>query len=201
MIAWLRGVVREKRPPNLLLDVNGVGYELEAPMTTFYDLPDLGREIALFTHQVVREDAHSLYGFANESERNVFRLLLRVNGVGAKLALAILSGMDAGSFARCVYEGDAQRLVQLPGVGRKTAERLVMEMRDRFDALPNIFHTRSPADALGQAQAADPKKEAINALVALGFKVNDAAGKVEALDCTGLACEEIILQALKSLAK
>ena len=135
VIGWLSGTLRAKHPPQLLLDVSGVGYELEAPMTTFYDLPGVGEEVTLFTHLAVREDAHTLYAFAKLSDRDLFRSLLRVNGVGAKLALTILSGMDGPSFARCVQESDTAALVRLPGVGKKTAERLIIELRDRLDAV------------------------------------------------------------------
>ncbi|HHQ41473.1 MAG TPA: Holliday junction branch migration protein RuvA, partial [Chromatiales bacterium] len=132
MIGRLRGVVAEKRPPFLLLEVGGVGYELEAPMSTFYRLPPVGGEAVLLTHLVVRDDAQQLFGFATAAERDLFRALIRVSGVGAKMALAILSGISAEAFARCVHEGDSAALVRLPGIGRKTAERLIVEMRDRI---------------------------------------------------------------------
>lgn len=196
MIGWLRGVLRDKRPPYLLLDVQGVGYEVEAPMTTFYDLPEPGGEVALYTHHVVREDAQQLFGFSRPRERDVFRMLLRVNGVGGKVALAILSGMDADSLARCVYEGDTAALVRLPGVGKKTAERLVIEMRDRLDvqdAAPGPVgrpaSVERPVDAAG---------EAAEALVALGFKPQEASRRVRAVDEEGLACEELVRRALQA---
>ena len=132
MIGFLRGVLRDKQPPSLLIEVQGVGYEIEAPMTTFYDLPAPGETVTLFTHLAVREDAHTLYGFSKRSDRKLFRALIKVNGVGARLALTILSGMDASRFAHCVQAGDTASLVKLPGVGKKTAERLVVEMRDRL---------------------------------------------------------------------
>ena len=138
MIGLLRGTILDRQPPHLLLEVQGVGYELEAPMTTFYDLPATGGVVTLYTHLAVREDAHLLYGFAKITDRDLFRHLLRVNGVGARLALTILSGMDAGAFAGCIQAGDTAALVRLPGVGRKTAERLVVEMRDRLDSLAGI---------------------------------------------------------------
>ena len=138
MIAWLKGVLRDKRPPRLLLDVHGVGYELEAPMTTFYRLPPAGEGTALFVHEVLREDARALYAFSTARDRDVFRLLLRVNGVGAKLALAVLSGMDSATLAQCVTQGDTQSLSRLPGIGKKTAERLVLDLRDRLAVLPPL---------------------------------------------------------------
>lgn len=198
MIGWLHGVLREKRPPHLVLDVHGVGYELEAPMTTFYDLPESGREVTLFTHQVVREDAHQLYGFHNESERNVFRLLLRVNGVGAKLALAILSGMDARAFARCVRENDTDTLVRLPGIGRKTAERLVIEMRDRLAHEPGGGRSDAP---FVRGHDEDPVGEAVSALIALGFKPQEASRRVQAVESAGLVSEDIVRRALQSLVR
>lgn len=201
MIGSLHGTLREKHPPYLLLDVQGVGYELEAPMTTFYVLPEVGKELNLYTHMVVREDAQNLYGFAHENERNVFRLLLRVNGVGAKLALAILSGMDAGAFSRCVYAGDTASLVRLPGVGRKTAERLVMEMRDHLERLPHVPRRHGTPPVGEESRITDPADEAMDALVALGFKPMDARARIEAIDCQGLACEDIIRRALQGMVK
>ena len=143
MIAWMHGVLREKHPPALLVDVGGVGYEMEAPMTTFYDLPTAGEPVTLHVHHLVREDAQQLYGFAGRAERDVFRQLLRVSGIGAKLALAILSGMDARGFERCVLEGDTAGLARLPGIGKKTAERLVMEMRDRVGTASGRYGARA----------------------------------------------------------
>jgi Holliday junction DNA helicase RuvA len=201
MIGWLRGVLREKHPPYLILEVNGVGYELEAPMTTFSLLPGLGEELTVFTHQLVREDAQSLYAFMHRSERNVFRQLLRVSGVGAKLALGILSGVDADELSRCVYERDIVRLAQLPGIGKKTAERLIIELRDRLQPLPDL----TVGDLLGSPRMAlnraDAEAEAISALVALGFRHQDATGRVRAVREEGLACEDLVRRALKSLAK
>jgi Holliday junction DNA helicase RuvA len=132
VIGLLRGKILAKQPPSLLLDVHGVGYEVDAPMTTFYDLPEVGAEVTLFTHLAVREDAHTLYGFIALSDRTLFRSLLKVNGVGARLALTILSGMNAQTFIACVQAGDADALVKLPGIGKKTAERLIIELRDRL---------------------------------------------------------------------
>ncbi len=196
MIAWLAGVVREKRPPCLVLDVHGVGYELEAPMTTFYVLPEVGAPVTLHTHQVVRDDAQALYGFARREERDLFRALIRVSGVGAKLALAILSGMDSEGFARCVLEGDAAGLARLPGIGKKTAERLIIEMRDR---LGGAAPAAAPGAVPAVAAATDPATEAASALVALGFKPAEAARRVRAVGAEGLACEEIVRRALRQL--
>lgn len=198
MIGYLKGVLRDKQPPQLLLEVNGVGYEVEAPMTTFYDLPEIGQPVSLFTHLAVREDAHSLYGFSKLSDRSLFRSLIRVNGVGAKLALTILSGMDAQSFRACVQAGDTAALVRLPGVGKKTAERLVVEMRDRLDK-----DGAAPSVAAGAAapHTTSPVEEAVSALVALGYKAPDASRMVRAVETAGLGTEDIIRAALQASVK
>ncbi|GMQ87187.1 MAG: Holliday junction branch migration protein RuvA [Gammaproteobacteria bacterium] len=199
MIGFLRGVLREKQPPGLLLEVQGIGYEVNAPMTTFYDLPAVGETITLFTHLVVREDAHTLYGFSKHSDRTLFRALIKVNGVGAKMALTILSGMDAGNFATCVQAGDTAALVKLPGVGKKTAERLVVEMRDRlaaWDKSGAIAGAASPSP-----DVANPVEEAVSALVALGYKPQDASRMVRAVDSRDVTTEEIIRTALQATVK
>ena len=201
MIGRIRGILLVKQPPMLLLDVQGVGYEIEAPMSTFYHLPETGQEVCLHTHLVVREDAHLLYGFAAESERHLFRTLLKVNGVGAKMALAILSGMEANEFAVCIQEGDTVRLTRLPGVGKKTAERLVVEMRDRLADWSDSGKTVVPGSAAGQVPAPDPVADAVSALIALGYKPQDASRSVRALDSEGLNSEEIIRQALKAMVR
>ena len=195
MIGFLSGILRDKQPPQLLIDVQGVGYEVEAPMTTFYDLPEVGQPLTLFTHLAVREDAHTLYGFSKTSDRALFRNLIRVNGVGAKLALTILSGMDASLFAACVQAGDAAALVKLPGIGKKTAERLIIEMRDRLDGVG----TSAPVAADGQpVAAANPVEEAVSALIALGYRPPDASRMVRAVDTEGVSTEEIIRSALQA---
>ena len=200
MIAWMHGVLREKHPPLLLVDTGGVGYEMEAPMTTFYDLPATGERVTLFVHHIVREDAQHLYAFARRAERDVFRQLLRVSGVGAKLGLAILSGMDAGRFARCVLEGDVASLSRLPGIGKKTAQRLVMEMRDRVDGeTSGVAAVRSGTGP--PALPDDPVAEAVRALVALGLKPPEASRRVHAVATGGLACEEIVRRALQSMVR
>lgn len=195
MIGRLRGVIVEKQPPHLLLEVGGIGYELEAPMTTFYDLPETGATVTLFTHLVVREDAQLLFAFGNERERLLFRTLLKVNGVGARLALAILSGMDAEDFARMVHEGNANALTRLPGVGKKTAERLIMEMRDR---LKDWQPAGVPGDARPDNKTSDTSNDAISALIALGYKPQEASKFVHAAFEDGLSSEELIRAALKA---
>ncbi len=201
MIGRLRGQVAAKLPPMILLDVNGVGYEIEAPMSTFYNLPEVGAETTLVTHLAVREDAHILYGFSSEKERLLFRTLLKVNGVGAKMALVILSGMSATEFAFCVQSEDTSALVRLPGIGKKTAERLIIEMRDRLDKIdislpgnPSPDNTQVAAAAEGTAVA-----DAVSALIALGYKPVDASRMVRGVETGDLASEEIIRKALQTV--
>lgn len=189
MIGFLRGVILRKQPPHLLIEVHGVGYEVEAPMSTFYDLPDAGSEVTLFTHLVVREDAQVLFGFGTEAERRFFRSLIRVNGVGPKLALTILSGISVDGFVRCVRENDTAALTRLPGIGKKTAERLVVEMRDRLD------ETGVPATAVGAK--ANPRDEALGALISLGYRPQEAGAMLQAIKETGLTSEELIRRALQ----
>ena len=200
MIGFLRGKLINKAPPQLLLDVQGVGYEVEAPMSTFYDLPALGEEVRLHTHLVVREDAHILFGFASEMERMLFRSLIKVNGVGPKMALTILSGQSVDEFYRCVDDNDVKALVRLPGVGQKTAERLMIEMRGR---LPELSGDRSSPNRSQSpsAVANSPKQEAISALIALGYKPQDASKMVQAVASDDKSCEDIIRLALRSTVK
>jgi Holliday junction DNA helicase RuvA len=195
VIGLLCGRLRAKHPPSLLLDVQGVGYEVDAPMTTFYDLPDVGAEVTLYTHLAVREDAHTLYGFLKLSDRDLFRTLLKVNGVGARLALAILSGMETSRFINCVQEGDTAALVRLPGIGKKTAERLIIELRDRLEAGQGGMTTAT--DGTFAAVAASPVEDAVSALVGLGYKPPEASRMVRAIDTTGLSSEEVIRRALQ----
>lgn len=199
MIGRLKGLLLTKQPPTLLLDVNGVGYEVDAPMSTFYQLPDVNQEIILHTHLVVREDIQQLCGFISETERSMFRSLIKINGVGPKLALSILSAISADDFARCIQESDTTTLVRLPGVGKKTAERLVIEMRDKLkdwqvDALSN----GEPAGMIEIQQTANPVEEAVSALIALGYKPPQASRMVSQIDNHDLSSEEIIRDALKA---
>ena len=196
MIGRLRGKIISKQPPMLLIEVAGVGYEVEAPMSTFYQLPETEAEVLLHTHLIVREDAQLLCGFASEGERKLFRSLIKINGVGAKLALAILSGMSAAEFTRCIHEEDAATLIRLPGVGRKTAERLIIEMRDR---LPKTETQTTAVSGEGAATgAADAGSEARHALEALGYKPAEARRMVQKAAAEGLSSEEIIRAALKA---
>lgn len=200
MIGRLRGTLLEKQPPQLLLDVAGVGYEVSAPMTTFYELPEIGDEVILHTHLAVREDAHVLYGFLREQDRILFRSLIKVSGVGPKLALAILSGMSADEFVGRVHGGDSAALTKLPGVGKKTAERLVVEMKDRLKDWQGAVALPSAAADIATAPASDAVKDAIGALVSLGYKPQEASRMVSKLECDGLSSEELIRLALKSMA-
>jgi len=198
VIGRLQGVLLRKEPPALMLDVGGVGYELEAPMTTFYELPAVGERVTLYTHLVVREDAHLLYGFVREAQRRLFRELLKVNGVGPRVALAVLSGLSDEEFSRCVADEDIARLTKVPGIGRKTAERLVIEIRDKLPK--DIPLPASTSTATGPVAPGDPVSEAVSALVALGYKPNEASRAVRSASTKGLSAEEIIRQALKGMA-
>jgi Holliday junction DNA helicase RuvA len=196
MIGRIRGILVEVQAPEILLDVGGLGYEVQVPMTTLYELPATGSELSLFTHFVVREDAQLLYGFLRERDRSLFRHLIKVNGVGPKLGLAILSGIDPESFVRCVQRDDTSTLVQLPGVGKKTAERLLVEMRDKLaDWILELDSTQPATPGKRDIQA-----EAESALVALGYKPAEASRAVTAAnDGTLEKSEDLIRRALKSM--
>ena len=201
MIGFLRGKLVHKAPPFLIMDVNGVGYEVEAPMTTFYDLPSLNEEIKLHTHLVVREDAHILFGFSAEAERTLFRALIKVNGVGPKLALTILSGQSAEEFYRCIQDNDSQALVRLPGVGKKTAERLIIEMPDRLPDLGVAGSASTDTVGVKISTAGSPKQEAISALCSLGYKPLDASKMIQNISTEGKTCEDIIRLALQGAVR
>ena len=177
------------------MKVQGVGYELQAPMSTFYNLPECGVELVLYTHLLVREDAHTLYAFHSTEDRSLFRILLKVNGVGAKMALAILSGMDTKGFRFCIENGDVDSLIRLPGVGRKTAERLVIELRDR---LSSISVSDGVAGSASSAVELGPREESITALIALGYKGPEATRMVKQVESDTESSEELIRLALKT---
>jgi holliday junction DNA helicase RuvA len=202
MIGRIRGILVHKQAPLILVEVGGVGYELQVPMTTLFQLPALGEEVSLVTHFVVREDAQLLYGFAEEADRSLFRQLIKVSGVGPKLALTILSGMDSRSFARCVQRDDISSLVALPGVGKKTAERLLVEMRDKLkDTLPQL-DTADIEAGEGLAPPADIVLDAEGALVTLGYKPQEASRMVAAVnDDSVVSSEELIRRALKATVR
>ena len=204
MIGFLRGRIVIKQPPGLTLDVNGVGYELEASMNTFYQLPGTGEEVDLLTHLIVREDAHALYGFGTEDERYLFRALIRVNGVGAKMALAILSGISTMEFRHCIETGDATRLTRLPGVGNKTAQRLIVEMRDRLENGPVGNQPGETGNQPGEhrpgpvSKPVEPVRDAVSALISLGYKPQEASRLVHGVAAEGMDSEAMIRAALKA---
>jgi len=193
MIGRLKGILVHKQPPWLVVDVHGVGYELEAPMSTFYDLPELGREVSLFTHYAQKEDSVSLYGFLREGERRLFREVQKVSGIGAKIALAILSGVSVDDFARLVQSGHVTALTRIPGIGKKTAERMVVELRDRASDLAGVGATLNVSGA-----PADPQSEAVIALQQLGYKPAEASRMAAAATGAGDDAATIIRKALKS---
>ena len=180
-----------------MLDVNGVGYEIEAPMSTFYELPAVGEHIILFTHLMIRDDAHVLYAFYQEQERLLFRTLLKISGVGGKMALAILSGMNAGEFSLCIQNEDVTALVRIPGVGKKTAQRLIIEMKDKLV----VTGSTQAATASASAAQESPSSEAVSALVALGYRPVEANRLVKSVEAEGLGSEELIRAALQSLIR
>ena len=193
MIGRLKGIVIHKQPPWLVVDVHGVGYELEAPMSTFYDLPAIGSEVALFTHYAQKEDSVSLYGFLRESERRLFRDVQKVTGIGAKIALAVLSGVSVDDFARMLQVGDVTALTRIPGIGKKTAERMVVELRDRAADLMDGGATLNSAGASANSQS-----QALIALQQLGYKPAEAARMAREATADGDDAATIIRKALKS---
>lgn len=204
MIGRLRGIIIEKQPPEVLIEVNGIGYEVAMPMTCFYELPDNGQEATILTHFIVREDAQLLYGFNSQQERRLFRELIKVNGVGPKLALAILSGMSATQFVAAVEQGEIKTLVKLPGVGMKTAERLIVEMKDRFKNFggellnQTIPHDSKDQSVLSLRTSSQIESEAISALVALGYKPPEASRIISKVIKPDMDSETLIKEALKS---
>ncbi|ABI57834.1 Holliday junction branch migration protein RuvA [Alkalilimnicola ehrlichii MLHE-1] len=208
MIGRLHGTVAERHPPALLLDVGGVGYELEAPMSTFYALPAGDQAVTLWTHLAVRDDGQALYGFASRAERDLFRVLIRISGVGPKLALALLSGMNAEGLQRCIEREDVATLTRLPGVGRKTAQRLIVELRDRLDGLLPAASGGVPARTGSGEQLDAPagpqgsREDAVSALVALGYKPAEAGRLVNAVPgANDLPSEELIRRALQAAVR
>lgn len=196
MIGRIRGVLLAKQPPSLLVDVNGIGYEIDAPMSTIYELPEVGREVVLITHYAVKEDAVALYGFYRESERSLFRTLLKVSGIGAKTALAILSGVSVDEFARFVQTGDISALTRIPGIGKKTAERIIVELRDRVDGLGGGLSALPSVG--GKAVAHDPVAEASAALSQFGYKPAEVQKLIKEAAEPGDTAEAIIRKALKA---
>jgi len=194
MIGRLRGTLLSKQPPSLLIEVGGLGYEVDAPMSTIYDLPGIGKEVILLTHYAVKEDSAALYGFLRESERALFRSLLKVSGIGAKIALAVLSGVSTDHFAHLVQAGDVVALTKIPGIGKKTAERIVVELRDRVDGLSSLPGTALP----GAAAPLDAAGEATVALQQLGYKPVEVTRLVQKVATEGDSAEAIIRKALRA---
>jgi Holliday junction DNA helicase RuvA len=194
MIGRLRGTLISKQPPSLLIEVGGVGYDVDAPMSTIYDLPATGKEVTLLIHYAVREDGVSLYGFLREPDRAMFRHLLKVSGIGAKIALAVLSGVSTDDLSRLVHAGDVVALTKIPGIGKKTAERMVVELRDRVDAVG----VRLPSMIAGEVMPADPVAEATVALQQLGYKPVEASRLVQKVAADGDTAEAIIRKALRA---
>jgi Holliday junction DNA helicase RuvA len=201
MIGQVRGLILEKQPPELLVEVNQIGYEIAAPMSTFYHLPDIGQEVTLFTHFIVREDAQLLYGFFSREERTLFRTLLKVNGVGPRLGLTILSSIEPSEFVQCVVNNDTGSLVRIPGVGKKTAERLIIEMRDKLADWEqhspvelNLLTPNTERNTRNQII-----QDAISALITLGYKPQEASRAVSKVDEGTLSSEEIIRKALREM--
>ena len=199
MIGRLKGILLEKQPPAILLDVQGVGYELEASMSTFYNLPEIGDVVTLHTHLVVREDAQLLYAFFTLSERQMFRNLIRISGVGPKLALTILSGMSAEDFTRCIMDEDSKALIRLPGVGKKTAERLVIELKDKLAKDDSIKLPGEGTNATSGKieRQPNPVNDAVSALISLGYKAQQASQMIRNIDVEDKTTEEIIRCALQ----
>jgi holliday junction DNA helicase RuvA len=196
MIGRIQGTLLQKEPPMLLVDTGGIAYEISAPMTTFYNLPDIGNKVTLFTHLVVRDDAHLLYGFSSESVRTLFRILLKVSGIGPRVALALLSGLSESEFIHCIAEENIGRITQVPGIGRKTAERLIVELRDKIDlqSAPATSATRGD-----DGFVPDAVSEAVSALVSLGYKPNEANRAIRNISTSGKSSEDIIRQALQAM--
>jgi Holliday junction DNA helicase RuvA len=204
MIGRLSGTLIQKQPPLLMIDVHGVGYEVQAPMSTFYQLPELEQPVVLLTHMVVREDAQLLYGFYSESERLLFKSLIRVNGVGPKLALTILSGISADEFVQVIKNNDESGLVRLPGIGKKTAQRLIVEMKDRLNDWQGDDSAAQDKSSTGSDKLnieQDIIKEAISALIALGYKPVEAGKMINQLDKQDQSSESLIKQALKNTVR
>ncbi|MDD7804065.1 MAG: Holliday junction branch migration protein RuvA [Endozoicomonas sp. (ex Botrylloides leachii)] len=202
MISRITGLLVEKYAPVLVVEAGGIGYEIEAPMPVFYKLPDIGDKITLYTHFIVREDAQLLYGFSDKGERDLFKTLIKVNGVGPKLGLTILSGIESNAFVRCIDENDTGQLVKLPGVGKKTAERLIVEMKGKlthWQSAPLFDGKHLDAAVVSRQAVAEIEEEAISALVALGYKSQQATQVVKTIYCESMTSEELIRDSLKSM--
>jgi Holliday junction DNA helicase RuvA len=198
MIARLAGTLIHKQPPMMVIDIAGVGYEVEAPLSVFYDLPEIGQPVVILTHLSIKDDSHTLYGFSSEAQRTLFRQLLKISGIGAKLALTILSGVSGDELARYVADNDIASLTRLPGIGKKTAERIIMELRDKLDVIPTAGSTVPGRSAV---IAGDASSEASSALSALGYKPQEVSHMVRQAAEPDMSAEEIIRRALQSMVK
>ncbi|QLB44168.1 Holliday junction branch migration protein RuvA [Mannheimia pernigra] len=198
MIGRLQGKIIEKQPPEILLDVQGVGYELLLPMTSFYNLPQIGDETAIFTHLVVREDAHLLFGFSQKQDRSLFRELIKTNGVGPKLALAILSAMSVSQFVTAIEQEELTKLTKIPGIGRKTAERLLVELKGKFKGIEQTDFFVEASDHIIVNHTPDPANEALDALISLGYKPSDAEKMIKKVNKSDATSEQLIREALKN---
>ncbi len=198
MIARLAGTLILKQPPLMVIDIAGVGYEVEAPLTVFYDLPETGQPVVILTHLSIKDDSHTLYGFSSEEQRTLFRQLLKISGIGAKLALTILSGVSGDELARYVHDNDTASLIRLPGIGKKTAERIIMELRDKLEIIPA---TGSSVRGGNSMIAGDAGSEASHALRALGYKPQEVSRMVRLVAEPDMSAEEIIRLALQSTVK
>ncbi|QTM00479.1 Holliday junction branch migration protein RuvA [Mannheimia sp. ZY171111] len=198
MIGRLQGKIIEKQPPEILLDVQGVGYELLLPMTSFYNLPQIGDETAIFTHLVVREDAHLLFGFSQKQDRSLFRELIKTNGVGPKLALAILSAMSVSQFVTAIEQEELTKLTKIPGIGRKTAERLLVELKGKFKGIEQTDFFVEASDHTIVNHTPDPANEALDALISLGYKPSDAEKMIKKVNKSNATSEQLIREALKN---
>ncbi|QHB17431.1 Holliday junction branch migration protein RuvA [Mannheimia pernigra] len=198
MIGRLQGKIIEKQPPEILLDVQGVGYELLLPMTSFYNLPQIGDETAIFTHLVVREDAHLLFGFSQKQDRSLFRELIKTNGVGPKLALAILSAMSVSQFVTAIEQEELTKLTKIPGIGRKTAERLLVELKGKFKGIEQTDFFVEASDHIIVNNTPDPANEALDALISLGYKPSDAEKMIKKVNKSDATSEQLIREALKN---
>jgi Holliday junction DNA helicase RuvA len=199
MIARLAGTLIHKLPPLMVIDVAGVGYEVEAPLSVFYDLPETGQAVVILTHLSIKDDSHTLYGFSSEAQRTVFRQLLKISGIGAKLALTILSGASSEELARYVAEEDSAALTRLPGIGKKTAERIIIELRDKLDVIPTGAASTGPGG--GPSAPASAVSEAITALNALGYRPQESSSMVRAVAEPDMTVEDIVRLALQSMVK
>lgn len=197
MIGWLHGTLLQKQPPYLLVNVSGVGYEVEAPLSVFYDLPAVNETLSIYVHMVVREDAQLIFGFSSQRQRDLFRTLIKVNGVGPKVALAVLSTLSVQELMQCMINEDDALLTKVPGIGKKTAQRLIVELKDRLQK--EFADVALDTSSAGLSSSADDRQDAISALVSLGYKHSDASRVVRGFD-GDLSSEEIIRQALRHLS-